>query len=229
MGFRLMYELLRRQRVACSRSDVRKAYCELKILGKRAPARVRTTNSNHGEPRHPNLIKDLEIERPNQVWVADTTDVRIASRTAYLALVEDAYTRRVVGWAMSFSNNAMLVLDALNKALTFGKPEIHHSDQGKPYASKNHTGRLRSIGVTLSMAAVGCAWENGLAERLNRTFKYEEILLSDYQSIQEATTSIAKFVKLYNEKRIHMSLRYRTPKEVYDAYGTDKQSGDKTP
>lgn len=226
MGFRLMFKLLERHHVRCTRSEVRRAYVELRILGKRAPARVRTTNSNHDEPRYPNLLKNLDIVRPDQVWVADTTDLKVGKKTAYLAIVEDAFTRRVLGWAMGFSNNTMLVLEALDMALIRGKPEIHHSDQGKPYASRLHVGRLLKLGVTISMAAVGKAWENGLIERLNRTFKYEEILRSEYQSLQEARTAIAKFVKLYNEQRIHMSLGYQTPKEVYDNFGRDQQTGE---
>lgn len=225
MGFRLMHKLLVRQCVRCSRSDVRRAYIELKILGKRAPPRVQTTNSNHDEPRYPNLVKGLAVVRPDQVWVADTTYLKVAGRNAYLALVEDAFTRRVLGWAIGFSNNTMLVLDALEMALTRGQPEIHHSDQGKTYAANAHTRRLLKLGVAISMAAVGKAWENGLIERLNRTFKHEEILRSEYQTLAESRSAIAKYVKLYNEQRIHMSLGYRTPNEVNESYGRDQQTG----
>jgi putative transposase len=224
-GFRLMHQLLSRQRVACTRSEVRRAYVEMKLLGKRAARRVRTTDSSHGEPRHPNLVKDLPIERPNQVWVADTTYLQVGGRTAYLALVEDAYSRKVLGYALGFTNDAHFVLGALELALAHGRPEIHHSDQGRPYASKSHRLRLLSVGAQPSMASVGKAWENGLAERLNRTFKEEEIRRSEYDSLQEARNSIAAYVKLYNEERIHMSLGYKTPKEVFDSYGHDQSPG----
>jgi putative transposase len=228
-GFRLMYQLLRRQRVACTRSEVRRAYIELKLLGKRAARLVHTTDSNHGEPRHPNLVKDLPIERPNQVWVADTTYLQVGGRTAYLALVEDAYSRKVLGYALGFTNDANFVLGALELALLHGRPEIHHSDQGKPYAAKSHRKRLLDAGAKLSMAAVGKAWENGLAERLNRTFKEEEIRRAEYDSLQEARNSIAAYVKLYNEKRIHMSLGYKTPEEVFKSYGHDQTPGANPP
>jgi transposase InsO family protein len=223
-GFRLMYHLLQRQRVACSRSEVRAVYVSLKLLGKRAPARVSTTDSRHGDPRYPNLVKDLAITRPDQVWVADTTYFKIVGRTAYLALVEDAFTRRVVGYAIGFGNHAGFVLEALEMALCKGTPEIHHSDQGKQYASSLYTNRLLRLGVVLSMAAVGCAWENGLAERLNRTFKVEEIRRSEYQSLDQARRSIADYVKLYNQERIHMSLGYRTPQEVHRAYANNNET-----
>ena len=228
-GFRWMYMLLRRQRISCTRSQVRQVYVGLKMLGKRAPPRVRTTDSRHEHERYPNLVKDLEIERPDQVWVADTLEFNIGKKKAFLALVEDVYTRLIMGFAISFSNDSLLTLSALEMGLADGTPEIHHSDQGKPYASDLHTGRLLGLGVQISMAAVGCAWENGFAERLNRTVKEQEIRRSEYDSIKEATEAIEAYVKLYNEKRMHMSLSFRTPKEVKDAYSNHTNTGDSTP
>jgi putative transposase len=227
-GFRRMYMLLVRQRAACTRAEVRKVYQSLNILGKKAPLRLRTTDSRHEEARYPNLVKDLLIERPNQVWVADTTYLKVAGRTAYLALVEDAFTRRVLGWSVGFTNDANFVLVALELALARGRPEIHHSDQGKPYAAKRHTARLQPR-TLISMAAVGKAWENGLAERLNRTFKEEEIRRSDYESLTEARESIRDYVAVYNERRIHMSLGYKTPNEVYRAHLNDQLTKGITP
>jgi transposase InsO family protein len=225
-GFRLMYKLLVRQRVACTRSEVRAVYERLGWLGKRAPARARTTDSRHEHERYPNIVKDLPITRPDQVWVADTLELRVAGRRAFLALIEDVYTRRVVGFALSFTNDALLTLEALERALGRGQPQIHHSDQGKTYAADLHTRRLLDIGATISMAAVGCAWENGYAERLNRTFRHEEIRRSEYLSLREARTAIARYVNLYNAHRIHMSLGYRTPDEVNEAYGRDQETGE---
>jgi putative transposase len=228
-GFRWMYMLLKRQRISCTRSQVRQVYVARKMLGKRAPPRVRTTDSRHEHERYPNLVKDLEIVRPDQVWVADTLEFRIGGKKAFLALIEDVYTRLVMGFGISFSNDSLLTLSALEMGLADGTPEIHHSDQGKPYASDLHTGRLLGLGVQISMAAVGCAWENGFAERLNRTVKEQEIRRSEYDSIKEATEAIAAYVKLYNEKRMHMSLGFLTPKEVKDAYRNDLNTGDSTP
>jgi putative transposase len=221
-----MYQHLQRQGIACTRREVREVYLRLKMLGKRAPPRARTTDSRHEHERYPNIVKDLEIKRPDQVWVADTLELRVASRRAFLALIEDVYTRRVVGLAISFANNTFLTLEALDKALLDGQPEIHHSDQGNTYASNNYTQALLGQGVVISMAAVGCAWENGYAERLNRTFKEEEILRSEYQSLGEARRAITAYAKLYNEQRIHMSLRYRTPQEVHIAYAPEPEAGE---
>ena len=222
-GFKLMYQILRRQRVACTRSEVRKVYKELGIMGKRPAPRASTTDSRHEHPRYPNLVRELQAERPNQVWVADTLEMRVGRRRAFLALVEDVYTRRVMGFAVSHTNDALLTLEALQKALRLGKPEIHHSDQGRTYASELYTARL--AGITISMAAVGRAWENGYAERLNRTFREEEIVRSEYDSLSQAHASIAAYAKLYNEQRLHMSLGYQTPKEVYLAFGRDQEEG----
>lgn len=219
-----MYQLLVRQRVFCTRSEVRRAYAQLGILGK--PARVRTTNSRHEHERYPNVVKEFQATRPNQVWVADTTEFRIAGRRTFLALVEDVFTRLVMGLALSHSNDTLLTLEALEMGLLSGRPEIHHSDQGTTYAAESYTRRLLKLGVVISMAAAGKAWENGFAERLNRTFKEEEILRSEYDNIQDARKAIFAYTKLYNELRIHMSLGYRTPKEVKDTFGQDQETGE---
>lgn len=217
-GFVLMYQLLRRHRVVCTRAEVRRAYNELGYLRKRPPRRTRTTDSRHEHERYPNIVKNLQVKRPDEVWVADTTEFKVRGKTAYLALVEDMFTRRVVGFALSHSNNSELTCEAVEMALQFATPEIHHTDQGKTYASERYTRRLLRLGVVLSMAAAGCAWENGYAERLNRTFKEEEILRSEYESLAEARSSIGAYVKLYNQSRLHKSLGYKTPSEVDQAH-----------
>ena len=224
-GYRWMYVLLKRQRVASTRSEVRRVYVDLNILGKRAPPKMRTTDSRHEHERYPNLVRDLTPERPDQVWVADTLEFRIKRRRAFLALIEDVYTRRVVGFAISFANDSLLTKEALAMALLGGTPEIHHSDQGKTYAAGDYVDLLPET-VRISMAAAGRAWENGFAERLNRTFREQEISRSEYESLEEARSSIQAYVKLYNEERIHESLKrttnegviYLTPAEVYQAY-----------
>ena len=217
-GFVLMYKMLKRLKLPFSRAQVRRAYVQMRILGKKAPPRARTTDSRHEHERYPNVVKNLKVEQPDQAWVADTTEFKAGGRTTYLALLEDVCTRRVVGYALSHSNNTELTLEALEMALRSATPQIHHSDQGKTYASGRYTQRLLKLGVVLSMAAAGCAWENGYAERLNRTFKEEEILRSEYQSLSEARACIQAYVKLYNELRLHMSLAYITPMEALDEF-----------
>lgn len=217
-GFVRMHKLLKRLKLPFSRAQVRRAYVQMGILGKKAPPRVRTTDSRHEHERYPNIVKDIKAEEPDQIWVADTTEFKAGGKTTYLALIEDVCTRRVVGYALSHSNNTELTLEALEMALRSGTPQIHHSDQGKTYACARYTRRLLELGVVLSMAAAGCAWENGYAERLNRTFKEEEILRSEYQSLSEARACIQAYVKIYNESRLHMSLGYITPMEAHDEF-----------
>jgi len=151
-------------------------------------------------------------------------EFRIGGKRTFLALVEDIFTRRALGFALSFVNDSLLTLEALEMALRFGTPEIHHSDQGGTYASGRFTRKLLNLNVVISMATAGKAWENGYAERLNKTFRYEEIVRSDYLTIQEARNQIAAYVKLYNNQRIHMSLGYRTPNEVNEAQAKDKEN-----
>lgn len=210
-GARKMYDQLLRDLVFCTRQEVSVIYRELGLLRKRPPPKIKTTDSRHEHPVYPNLILELEIVRPNQVWVADTTYLKIAGRTAYLALVEDLFTRRILGWGISFANNTELTTTALQKAFAYGRPEIHHSDQGTTYAATRYVRLL--IGCIISMAAAGRPKENPHVERLNRTVKEEEIYRSDYQNIAQAREGITAYVKLYNELRMHSSLRKKTPNE----------------
>jgi putative transposase len=211
-GVQRMYRLLLRARLRVSRSQVRQVYLKLGILKKRAPRRAKTTDSNHSSPRYPNLVKGLEITCPEHVWVADVTYVWLTDRFAYLALLMDAFTRRLVGWAFSLANNTQLTITALKMALAGGgPPKIHHSDQGSTYASPRY---IRLLPLTIiSMAAVGKPHENGYAERVNRTVKEEEIAFGDYRSFAEAEEAIGAFIIRYNNDRIHSSLGYITPVE----------------
>lgn len=228
-GVPYMYELLRRHQVACSRREVRQMYVNLGILGKRPARRPRTTNSRHAHPTYPDLVKGVEINRPDQVWVTDVTYIRVSSRWAYLALIEDAYTRRIVGWAISKSNNILFCLEALDGALLTGTPEVHHSDQDNCYASPRYIERLLRVGAAVSMTATASPWDNGYAERLNRTVKHEEILLSDYQSMHEASQAIASWVELYNHGRPHSALNYCTPMEFYEMHQAGPNADERSP
>jgi transposase InsO family protein len=214
-----MYAMLRRLRVHASRSAVRRAYVELRLLRRPAPRRVRTTNSRHEHPRHPNLVRELVVERPDQVWVADVTYIRVQRRFAYLALLMDVFTRRIVGWGFSLANDTRLSLQALEMALALGRsPEVHHGDQGANYACDEYVRRLQARGVCISMAAAGAPYENGYAERLNRTVKDEETRPSDYRNFIEARCGLETFIARYNRQRIHSSLAYKTPSEVFEEW-----------
>lgn len=193
--------------------------------------KIRTTNSQHPYPRYVNLVKDLVIDHPDQVWVCDITYIRLGSGFVYLAIVMDVFTRFVRGWALGPVMDSALCLNALGRALEGHTPEIHHSDQGFQYAANPYVHQLARRNIRISMAAVGKAEENGYAERLMRTIKEEEVDLSIYQNVADARNQIGRFLEdVYNRKRIHSSLGYLTPVEFELAYhSTQPQPSQTTP
>jgi putative transposase len=198
-----------------SRGRVQRWMHTLQIQRKRRRKTKRTTNSQHGFKRYPNLVKELTIVRPNQVWVCDITWIKLANgEEAYLAIIRDVFTRKIVGWALGRDLSHALTLTALLRALRHGQPEIHHSDQGVQYAAEAYTQHLLGADVQISMAAVGKAWENGYAERVIGTIKLEEVELSEYRDFDDALRQLGRFIDtVYNRKRIHSSLGYLTPLE----------------
>jgi len=189
------------------------------LLRPQKARKTRTTNSQHPYPRYENLVKDLEITYPDQVWVSDITYIRLKQDFVYLAIIMDVYTRAIRGWSLSYALDQNLSLDALNMALASHSPEIHHSDQGVQYACSAYIDLLKKHNIHISMAAVGKAEENGYAERFMRTIKEEEVNLSDYNNFADAYSQIGYFIMdVYMTKRIHSSLGYLTPAEFEAAY-----------
>ena len=218
-GYRLLTQMMRRLGWPVNGKRVRRWMDELGINGA-PPARTRrTTNSKHAFPRYPNLVADLEITRPDQVWVADITYIRLRREFVYLAVLMDVFTRNIRGWHLGRNLDHGLTLAALERAFALWVPEIHHSDQGVQYAATAYVQRLQERGVQLSMAAVGQAQENGYAERLIRTIKEEEVYLADYQDFADAQRNISRFLDdVYNVKRIHSALGYLTPREFEEQW-----------
>jgi transposase InsO family protein len=213
-GYRRLTEMLQREKFVVNSKRVRRLMKELGILGEPPVRRPRTTDSRHGFPRYPNLVKDLKVVRPDQVWVADITYVRLLKEFVYLAVIMDVFTRAIRGWHLSRGLDGGLTLTALDKALQGRTPEVHHSDQGVQYAATEYVGRLKTSNVAISMAKVGEPRENGFAERLMRTIKEEEVDLSEYIDFTDALRQIGRFLEaVYNRKRIHSSLGYLTPEE----------------
>ena len=174
----------------------------------------RTTNSDHPFPRYANLVQALSISRPDQVWVADITYVRLKHDFVYLAVIMDVFTRSIRGWHLGRGLDQELTLTALQKALAEHRPEIHHSDQGLQYAATAYTQLLQDQRVQISMAEVGEPTQNGYAERLMRTIKEEEVDLSDYEDYHDAYRQIGQFLEdVYLYKRVHSRLGYLTPAE----------------
>jgi transposase InsO family protein len=154
------------------------------------------------------------VGRPDQVWVADITYIRLMNEFIYLSVIMDVFTRCIRGWHLGRSLEQELTLTSLEVALERGRPEIHHSDQGVQYAATAYVEMLIAAGAAISMASVGEPEENGYAERLMRTIKEEEVDLSEYEDFSDALRGLGWFLDdVYNRKRIHSSLGYLTPAE----------------
>jgi len=213
-GSRRLTAQLQREGFQVNRKHVQRLMRELGIQGHTYAKKRRTTNSEHGYPRYPNLVEQLEIVRPEQVWVSDITYIRLRVEFVYLAVLMDVFTRSIRGWHVGRSLDQSLTLRALERALVAHTPEIHHSDQAVQYAAIAYTTRLRDAGAQISMAEVGAAWQNGYAERLMRTIKEEEVDLSEYEDYTDAVRQLGRFLdEVYMHKRIHSSLGYLTPVE----------------
>jgi transposase InsO family protein len=192
----------------------------LGLAGHAPLRRCRTTNSEHPDPRSPNLVADLVITQPDAVWVADITDIRLQRDFVYLAVLMEVYTRVIRGWERSRHLDQSLTVTALERALTAGRrPGIHHADQGVQYAAVAYVARLEHLGTRVSMAEQGEPRQNGYAERLMRTIKEEEVALTEYRAFADAYAQIGRFLDdVYQRKRIHSALGYLTPMEFEAAY-----------
>ena len=213
-GYRRATAELRRRGWVVNRKRVACLMKAMNLQAKKALRKRRTTNSEHSFPRYPNLVELLVVQRPDQVWVADITYIRLKKEFVFLAVLMDVFTRALRGWHLDRSLDQSLTLTALRKALQTHRPEIHHSDQGLQYAATEYTDLLKGHGAQISMAEVGEPTQNGYAERLMRTIKEEEVDLSDYQDYHDAYRQIGQFLEdVYMRKRVHSSLNYLTPAE----------------
>jgi putative transposase len=213
-GYRRLTVMLRRAGLKVNAKRVRRLMHELGICGEAPKRRPRTTDSSHPYPRFPNLVEGLEVKRPDQVWVADITYIRLRKEFVFLSVLMDVFTRCIRGWHLGRSLEQGLTLTALERAFERGRPEIHHSDQGVQYAATAYVEMLKAREVKISMANVGEPEENGYAERLMRTIKEEEVDLSEYEDFGDAMRGLGRFLDdVYNLKRIHSSLGYLTPAE----------------
>lgn len=173
--------------------------------------------SRRGEDHriYPYLLRDLAIDRPNRVWAADITYLRLVHGFVYLTAVLDWFSRYVLAWRISTTLDVHFCLEALREALGIGQPEIFNSDQGTQFTSRAFTGELERAGVAISMDGQGRVFDNIFVERLWRTVKYEDVYLRDYQTVPEVRTGVGRYFGFYNRQRLHQALDYRTPAEVY--------------
>jgi len=171
--------------------------------------------------RYPYLLRGVQITRPDQVWSADITYIRLRRGFVYLVAVIDWFSRRVLAWRVSLTLEADFCLEALEEALASrGAPEIFNSDQGSQFTSAAFTERLKQAGVRISRDGKGRALDNIFVERLWRSVKYEEVYLKDYAGVGQAVRSLGLYFDFYNHRRVHQALDYQTPAEVYAKRGT---------
>jgi putative transposase len=208
---------LRRQGRTANPKLVYRLMREDNLLCVRKRKFIVTTDSNHARRIYPNLARDLVLTAPDQLWRADITYIRLREEFVFLAVILDAYSRRVIGWALDRTMEDELTLTALRMALsrrTVGPGLVHHSDRGSQYASNGYTEMLKASGIAISMSRKGNPWDNAACESFMKTLKYEEVLRNEYRDLAEARASIAEFLeKVYNQKRLHSALGYLPPAE----------------
>jgi putative transposase len=216
-GWRRVMAELRRRGWKVNHKRVRRIMREDNLLCLRRKKFVVTTDSDHDRPVYPNLAAELQPSGLNQLWVADITYIRLESEFVYLAVVLDAYSRRVIGWELDRSFQDDLAIAALAMALRQRAPAaglVHHSDRGIQYASKDYTDLLKQHGAKISMSRKGNPYDNAACESFLKTLKYEEVYRQEYRDLVEARSSIERFLeKIYNQKRLHSALGYCPPAE----------------
>lgn len=214
-GYRRMAVLLQREGFAVGAKRVRRMMGEDNLLAVRRRKFIVTTDSDHAFQVYPNLAQHLELTDINQLWVADITYVRLELEFVYLAVVLDAYSRRVIGWAIGRTMTTSLAMEALEKAFSARQPQrgfMHHSDQGSQYASVEYVDRLERCGAVLSMSRAGRPGENGKCESFIKTLKREQLDGRSHRTMEELVGHVEKFIEqVYNPVRLHSALAYQSP------------------
>jgi putative transposase len=223
-GYRRITKQLQNEGFHTGRKLVRKAMSYMGIEA--LYPKPKTTAANKEHHKYPYLLKDFRndagqvvIDRANQVWSTDITYIKVEKGYVYLAAIIDWHSKKILSWKLSNTMDNSLVLSVLNEALAFyPNPEIFNTDQGSQYTSKAHTDILKKHNIKISMDGKGRATDNICIERFWRSIKYEEIYLNEYKNVKVLRKSIGKYMDMYNSKRLHSSIDYRTPNEIYFDY-----------
>jgi putative transposase len=216
-GYRRITAELQNRGFAINHKRVLRMMREDNLLCVRRRKFVVTTDSRHNLPIYRNLAAQIVPTAINQLWVADITYIRLRVEFVYLAVILDAFSRRVIGWALGRTLEAGLAIAALAMALAERRPQpglIHHSDRGVQYASQDYTDLLKQHKAEISMSRKGSPYDNAACESFMKTLKYEEVYRNEYRGFEEACASIGDFLeRVYNQKRLHSALGYIPPAE----------------
>jgi len=222
-GARMLRDMLKREGHAVGRKHVGTL---MKTMGIEALYRKPNLSRRHAKhPVYPYLLRNLKIDRPNQVWATDITYIPMRRGFVYLIAVIDWYSRRVLSWRLSNTMSTDFCLDAVREAIAhYGKPDIFNTDQGSQFTSGEFTRLLQENGIRISMDGKGCWRDNVFVERLWKSVKYEEVYLKAYDSVSAAKTNLGAYLNFYNTRRPHQALDQRTPDAVYYAAPGLKQA-----
>lgn len=221
-GYRRVTKTLQKEGWNVNHKRIARMLREDNLLSLRRRRFVVTTDSRHGYTIYPNLARNMILTAPNQLWVADITYIRLSDVFIYLAVVLDAFSRRVIGWELDTGLTTSLVLSALRRALAtraVAAGIVHHSDRGVQYCAGEYVGVLQEHGFTVSMSRRGNPWDNARCESFIKTLKAEEVYLKQYRDIDDARANLTEFLdQVYNGRRLHSALQYQSPEAFERAH-----------
>ncbi len=216
-GYRRITKSIQRDGILVNHKKVQRLMKEMNI--KAVYPKINLSKPNKAHKKYPYLLKGINISRINQVWGADITYINLSSGRMYLVIVVDMYSRKILSWKVSNTLDRFFCIEALQEAISkYGYPEIFNTDQGSQFTSNEFTEILNSNQINISMNGKGRALDNIFVERTFRSVKYEEIYLNEYENMRKCRNALEYYFNFFNNKRLHQSLKYKTPNEVYFEY-----------